>query len=124
MHAFRMAVEAHDLDQLSETLADDVVLNSPVTFKPFEGRDQVQMVLRFVSETFEGFHYVDEVEDGDTTALVFRATIGDRQIHGLDLLHVDADGLVDELTVMVRPMSAVIALAEAMGPKVTGAGIK
>jgi hypothetical protein len=124
MHAFRTAVEAHDLDQVADTLADDVVLNSPVTFKPFEGRDQVQMVLRFVSETFEDFRYVDEVQDGDTTALIFRANIGDKQIHGLDLLHVDADGQVDELTVMVRPMSAVIALAEAMGPKVSGAGIK
>ena len=35
-------------------------------------------------------------------------------MQGLDLLRFDADGRVRELTVMVRPMSGMHALAEAM----------
>jgi hypothetical protein len=38
-------------------------------------------------------------------------------VEGLDLIRFDADGRIAELTVMVRPMSAVVALAEAVGPK-------
>jgi hypothetical protein len=40
--------------------------------------------------------------------------VGDREIHGCDFLHTGQDGLIDEFTVMVRPRSAVLALAEAM----------
>jgi ketosteroid isomerase-like protein len=123
-HPFRAAVETHDLDALSDCLAEDVVLNSPVSFRPFAGRDAVSQVLRFVAATFEDFTYTAELADGDRVALIFQARVGDKQVQGLDLLHTGADGLVDELTVMVRPLSGVIALAEAMGPKVTAAGLK
>jgi hypothetical protein len=34
--------------------------------------------------------------------------------HGCDFLHTGQDGLIDEFTVMVRPRSAALALAEAM----------
>jgi hypothetical protein len=50
--------------------------------------------------------------------LLFRARVGDRELHGCDLLHTGQDGLIDELTVMVRPRSAMLALAEAMKTEV------
>jgi hypothetical protein len=123
-HAFRAAVEAHDLDALIACLAEDVVFNSPVAFRPFEGRPAVGQVLGFAATTFEDFTYLDEIADGDRVALIFRARVGEKEVEGLDLLHLDGDGLIDELTVMVRPLSGAIALAEAMGPKVVGAGLK
>jgi hypothetical protein len=36
------------------------------------------------------------------------------RVEGCDFLHLDADGLIDEFTVMVRPLSAAQALSEAM----------
>ena len=38
-------------------------------------------------------------------------------VEGLDHLTVDADGLVTELVVMVRPLSGLMALAEAMAER-------
>lgn len=52
---------------------------------------------------------------GRDHALVFTATVGGRTIQGCDFLHVDEDGRIDDFTVMVRPLSAAQALAEAMG---------
>jgi ketosteroid isomerase-like protein len=124
LHRFRQAVEARDLDAMRELLAEEVVFNSPVAHKPFEGREIVAQVLAFAAATFEDFRYVDEVADGDRVALIFRARIGDRELQGLDFVHTNADGLVDELTVMVRPMSGLVALGEAMGAKVAAAGLK
>jgi hypothetical protein len=40
--------------------------------------------------------------------------VGDRELDGVDILRFGEDGLVRELTVMVRPLSAAIALAEVM----------
>jgi hypothetical protein len=50
---------------------------------------------------------------------MFRARVGDRELHGCDFLHIGADGLIDEFTVMVRPLSAALAFAEAMKAEVS-----
>lgn len=112
---FRAAVEAGDLDAMVDALADDVVFHSPVTFKPFEGREAVSVLLGVVVRTFEDFRYTDELDGEGTKALIFQARVGDKQIEGLDLLRFDAAGKIADFTVMVRPLSATMALAEAVG---------
>jgi hypothetical protein len=47
--------------------------------------------------------------------------VGNRELEGSDFLHVGDRGLIDELTVMVRPLSAALALAEAMKARLAGA---
>ncbi len=117
-HPFRTAVEARDRDAMAALLAADVVFWSPVAFPPFRGSAVVAEVLANVVEVFEDFSYLDELEGPDSHALIFSATVGGKALQGLDYLTVDADGLIEEFTVMIRPMSGVIALAEAMGPRV------
>ncbi|MEU4420886.1 nuclear transport factor 2 family protein [Actinoplanes sp. NPDC024001] len=113
---FRAAVEARDPDAIATTLADTVVFRSPVAFKPYPGKPITAAILRGVLRVFEDFRYVRELTgDSDRDhALVFEARIGDVAVEGCDFLHLDENGLIDELTVMVRPMSAAQALAEAM----------
>jgi ketosteroid isomerase-like protein len=117
-HPFRAAVEAGDLDALHETLADDVEFFSPVAFQPFRGRDAVMEVLGNVFEVFTDFTYTDELAGEGTHALVFRAAVDGKQVEGLDHLVLDEHGTVTRLTVMLRPLSGVIAMAEQMGPRV------
>jgi hypothetical protein len=74
--------------------------------------------------TFEDFRYVGhhdgaaETSGDGTTApsavLLFRTTVNGREIHGIDLLHFADDGRIKEFTVMVRPLSAVQTLGEAV----------
>lgn len=117
-HPFRAAVEARDLDSMVGLLAPQVRLHSPVAFRPFVGRAQVRELFAHLLEVFEDFHYVDELASPTSHALIFRAHIGDVQVEGLDHMAVDDDGLVREFTVMVRPLSAAIRLAEVMAPRV------
>jgi SnoaL-like domain len=120
VHSFRTAVEARDLEAMTDALSDDVAFHSPIVFRPFEGRELVSQVLGHVMDTFEDFRYVDELSGDGTHALIFRARVGERQVHGLDHFELDGDGRIAVFTVMVRPLSAAVALAEAMGPKVAG----
>jgi limonene-1,2-epoxide hydrolase len=117
MRAFREAVEKLDLDAAEALLAPDVVFTSPVVFKPYAGKAITAAILRAVSEVFQGFRYVREINDvnGRDHALVFTARVGDREINGCDFIHLDENGLIDEFTVMVRPLSGAQALAAAMG---------
>jgi hypothetical protein len=117
MHPFRAAVEAGDLDAVEALLAEDVVFTSPVAFAPYPGKPITAAILRGVFRVFTDFRYVREIgaPDSPDHALVFTARVGDKEIHGCDFLHLDEDGLIDALTVMVRPLSAAVALSEAMG---------
>jgi hypothetical protein len=121
---FRVAAESADIDALLGTLAPDVVLHSPVSFAPYVGKETVGGVLRLVSEAFDGWRCVEEVHSSDgVIGFVFRTRVEGRELEGLDLLRLDADGLIADLTVMIRPMSGLIALAQAIGPKVDAAGL-
>jgi SnoaL-like protein len=116
VHPFATAVEAQDIDAAVALLAEDVVFRSPVVFKPYRGRDAVAPLLHAVSRVLEDFRYVREIGGPDDRghAIVFQARVGDRQVEGSDFLHFGDDGSIDELVVMVRPLSATLALAEAM----------
>ncbi|GAA4379130.1 nuclear transport factor 2 family protein [Actinomadura sp. NPDC048032] len=117
MHPFRRAVEAGDTAAIAGLLADDAVFTSPVVFKPYHGKAITAAIVRAAARVFEDIRYVREIvgADGRDHALVFQATVNGREVHGCDFLHIDEDGLIDELTVMVRPLSGATALAEAMG---------
>jgi hypothetical protein len=115
--SFRRAVETRDIDAMAAALAPDVVFRSPIVFRPYEGREAVMGLLSLVAQVFEDFRYVDELHGEGTTCLLFQARVGDRELEGLDYLRLGADGLVTELTVMVRPLSGAHALAGAMEAK-------
>lgn len=120
-HAFRRAAEAKDLELMREALREDVVLHSPVLFRGLEGREVVLVVLGHVSAVLEDFAYVDELAAEDRLVLRFRARVGDRELEGVDYLELDADGRVAELTVFMRPFSALTAFNERMGERLGAA---
>jgi F420-dependent methylenetetrahydromethanopterin dehydrogenase len=115
MKAFREAVEQWDFDAAEKLLADDVIFTSPVAFKPYPGKAITAAILRGVSRVFTDFRYIREIEDHPHSALVFEAKVGDVSVNGCDFITVNEDGLISELTVMVRPLKAAHALADAMG---------
>ncbi|MCK8680984.1 nuclear transport factor 2 family protein [Streptomyces lichenis] len=124
---FRHAVETRDLAALDDLFTDDIRLYSPVKFSPFEGKPMVLGLFGVLLRLFEDFRYIGDhtgtaqtSTDGTETpsaVLLFRTTVGGKQIHGIDLLHFDGesgDARIKEFTVMVRPQSAVHALGEAV----------
>lgn len=113
-HPFRRAAEAKDVELMTEALREDVELHSPILFRGFEGREAVGQILTHVAATLEDLTYVDELHEGDTVALRFKARVGDRELEGIDFLELDEEGRVAVLTVFMRPMSALTAFNERM----------
>jgi hypothetical protein len=116
-HPFRAAVEAKDVELMTETLREDVVLHSPVLFRGFEGRDAVGAILGHVGGVLEDLEYTDEALGDGTVALRFKARVGDLELEGVDYLQLDSDGRVADLTVFMRPMSALTAFNERMAER-------
>ena len=118
MKAFRELIEngvaTGELTGLDDVLADDVSFSSPVAFKPYEGRPIVAAILRGVSRVFTEFTYVWSAEEENRSALMFECKVGDVSVQGCDFITTNDAGQISNFVVMVRPLSAANAVAEAM----------
>jgi hypothetical protein len=116
------AIEARDAEAVEALLAPDVVFRSPALFKPYDGRAATMVFLRAAMEVFDDFRYTRTFTDdaGGGSVMLFAATVGGKSLEGVDIVSVGDDGLVTEFRVMVRPLSGLVALAEAMAPRVSG----
>lgn len=124
MHPLGIALQARDSAAAVALLDDEVVFSSPIAFKPYAGKAAAAPVLAAVVRVFDQFSYETELasEDGRHHALTFRARIDGKAIEGCDFVHHCDDGLVDEFTVMVRPLSAALALRDRMAAQLSAAG--
>ncbi len=116
--AFRTAVHTGDVDAAVALFAEDAVFHSPVVHKPYVGREALRAILTAVTTVFEDFRYTAEYGGPDGHVLVFEARVGERELQGVDILR-GADGVLTELTVLVRPYSAATALRERMAALLT-----
>jgi hypothetical protein len=109
--AFRDAVEARDVEAVRASLAPGVHFYAPLRYRPFVGRDEVAAVLSIPASVFafsDTFRYTRTLTGPDRWyGLFFEAQVGDRFLEGVDYLRLDADGLVDELRVMMRPLAQI-----------------
>ncbi|SFS77905.1 nuclear transport factor 2 family protein [Saccharopolyspora flava] len=120
---FRAAIEAGDFDAAVNEFTDDIRFYSPVKFTPFEGIGTVRALFRVLQRTFEDFRYVGDFPgrgrtlSGDETeahVLHFRTVVSGKQVEGIDLIHLNAEDRITTFTVMIRPMSSLQAVSDAI----------
>ncbi|WP_068264148.1 nuclear transport factor 2 family protein [Janibacter limosus] len=114
---FREAIERHDMDAVEALLSDDVVFRSPVAHTPYPGKPITNAILRAVTEVFEDFRYVRQLQDGREEAYVFEATVDGLELTGVDFLTLDEEGKIIDFMVMTRPLKASQALAARMAER-------
>lgn len=113
-------VARHDLSALDAIIHSDACFRSPMAFKPYQSRQAVTLILRTVLTVFEDFEYHREFAsaDGRNVVLEFSARVGEKQLKGVDVIAFDENGLITDFEVMVRPMSGLQALGEAMAARI------
>jgi hypothetical protein len=115
---FRRAVEAGDVEAVIETLAPDVVLNSPITDRVvFRGRDEVRVLLRSVFATIGDIRYFADVGDERTRALFYRANVGGHPLEEATRVELDGQGQISEITLFFRPLPGLATLTAALAPR-------
>jgi hypothetical protein len=124
-HPFPVAVEARNLDAMIEALAPDVVFHSPLISAPFVGRDQVGGLFEILANEMlfkEDFRYTAEIRNPDTVVLKFQTRVKRTEVEGVDLLQLDDQDKVRDITVFLRPFPGVGAVAAVLAPRVAGRG--
>ena len=113
-------VERRDPALLGDLLAPDVVFVSPVLHRPVVGRDLVVMYLTGALLVLgQEFRYVREVASGDTAVLEFESTLDGLTVNGVDIITFGSDDRIVEFKVMLRPLSATLAVKERMAALLT-----
>ncbi|MEQ1162042.1 nuclear transport factor 2 family protein [Acinetobacter calcoaceticus] len=114
-------IQAGNLSDLNDLLADEVVFRSPVAHKPYEGRQVVFFILSNVIQVFQDFTYHREfyTEDGENVVLEFSANVSGKSLKGIDMIRFNEQGKIIDFEVMIRPMSGLAALAEQMGERIS-----
>jgi hypothetical protein len=113
---FKAAILAGDMAAAVDQFSDDVVFNSPVVHRPYQGKAALRAILDAAFTVFENFRYTAEYSSTDGHVLMFRAEVDGRELQGVDILGPSAtpDAPLPELTVLTRPYSATTALRERM----------
>ncbi|MFG6200960.1 nuclear transport factor 2 family protein [Nonomuraea sp. JJY05] len=115
--AYRRAGEAHDVDALLATLADDVVFRSPLSANAaFQGKEQIRELFSVVFDVLSDLRYQKDIGDERTRTLTATARLGRQEIHEAALVEVGEDGLIKEITMWIRPLPGLTAMMAALGP--------
>ncbi|KVP99323.1 polyketide cyclase [Burkholderia ubonensis] len=119
LETWHALVERKDLGTLDAIVHPDAVFRSPMAFKPYGPAPALLMALRTVITIFGDFTYHRQFgsDDGMSVVLEFSATVGDKQLKGIDMIRFDADGRIVEFEVMIRPLNGLQALGAEMGAR-------
>ena len=125
---FRAAVEQGNVERVPELFHEHAVFRSPVLFTPYEGRERVLKVLQAAEQVLGiggSFRYVHQLEDSGARVAIleFATEIEGKQVEGIDKLTFDEDGLITELTVMIRPASALQLVGARMAEELPRVGL-
>jgi hypothetical protein len=117
LDAWHRMIEARNAAALDEVLAEDAVFHSPVVHTPQEGKALTKLYLSAAIMVLGNskFEYVREVIGDSDAILEFTAELDGIIINGVDMIHWNADGKIDDFKVMIRPLKAVNLLHRMMG---------
>lgn len=115
----RRAAEARDAAGVVGTMAEGVVLRSPITGRvPFHGRDEVAEIVTLVFSVLNGVQYFADVGDQRTRALFYRAWVGREPVEEAMRVELNDVGEIEELTIFYRPLPGLTSFAAVLAPKV------
>ena len=108
---------ARDAAGLADLLADDAVFHSPVVHTPQRGKAMTQLYLAGAMQVLggPGFRYLREVVGESDAMLEFEVEIDGIRVNGVDLIHWNEAGRIDDFKVMIRPLKAINLVHQKMG---------
>ena len=116
---FHDAVLAKDHNIVPTLMAEDVKFQPPTYWATWNGRDAVAAVLGHVNEVFTDFEYRRVMGSDNDWALEFQCKVDGLDCVGVDLITLNADGLMQTFEVVMRPYKTIGALRAAMNERVS-----
>lgn len=122
MREFQQAAEAHDCAAVIALFAPDIVVRSPVTQRiRFEGIEQVSDLFERVFDVVSDVRFYETIGEDEPNQVIFwRGRVGRHYLEEANLLRLDDEGRIREMTVFMRPIPGLLALATGLASSLAG----
>jgi hypothetical protein len=107
-------VKKRDVHKLLSLLHPDMELTVPFQTEIILGNVNALQTFKAFDESVNNFNYKNVLIDGNIAALYFEADINGEHLQGVDFFYFNADGQVEKIEVMARPLAAIQYLHEAV----------
>ena len=116
--AFQAAFARRDFAPAAAVLADDVAFRSPVLARPWRTRAVLERLGPAMVGVFDDVRFAPPVVGAERAVVSWTGTVGGLEAEGVLLLDVDGAGAVSDMAILVRPLTALHAVAERMAAAV------
>jgi S-methylmethionine-dependent homocysteine/selenocysteine methylase len=110
--AFTAAMRRKDLKAMLSHMAGDVVLNTPLRAEPVLGKEAIREIVGPLLAVVDAFDFREIMQGPEHVSSFFKVTVGTIELDGMDYWLLDSAGLIREMTVLWRPLSAAIAVRD------------
>ena len=123
IHAFTEAMKGKNLDAMLTHMAENVTLRTPLVAEPLHGKAAVRPVVQALLSLVDKFDFIETRQGPQHVSEFFRVTIGSYELDGVDYWLLNEAGLIQEMTVLWRPLPAVVAVQKKRDEAATEAGV-
>jgi len=122
MKEFEVATHNHDVEAVIACLSSEIVIRSPITQRVrFEGIEQASDLFRRVFKIISDIRFYETIGEGQQSQVIFwRGRVGRQYLEEANLLRLDDDGRIKEMTVFMRPVPGLLALTVELGSSLAG----
>src|SRR5271165_7655349 len=121
MKPLEVASHNHDVEAVIGCFSSDIVIRSPITQRVrFEGIEQASELFRQVFRVISDIRFYETIGDDRNQVVFWRGRVRRNYIEEANLLRFDERGLVKEMTVFMRPVPGLLALAVELASSLAG----
>ena len=115
--AYSDALERWDTDAITAALRDDVVIYVAVHDEPMRGKDVARFLFGVLRDELSEIKLTDEIIEHDRAVVLFETGIQGLAAQGLNVIRLDEDNQIRELTVFFRPLATLARISDVIGAR-------
>ncbi|MBV9036700.1 MAG: nuclear transport factor 2 family protein [Acidobacteriaceae bacterium] len=123
IHAFTDAMQRKDLEAMLTHMAEDISLRTPLVAEPFQGKAAIRPVVEALLSIVDRFDFLEMMQGPQHVSEFFRVTVGSYELDGVDYWRLNEEGLIQEMTVLWRPLPAIAAVQNKLDEVTTEARV-
>ena len=107
VQSFTAAMQDKNLEAMLTHMAEDIVLNTPLAAEPVKGKAAVRQVVGALLGVVDSFDFREIMQGPQHISSFFVLRVGKLRLDGMDFWRVNEAGLIQEMTVLWRPLPAI-----------------
>ena len=120
VRAFTEAMTRKDLESMLLHMSEAVVLRTPLVAEPIQGKAAIRPVVGALLGVVDRFDFREIMQGPEHVSSFFKVAVGPNELDGMDYWRLNDSGLIEEMTVLWRPLPAAVAVQQLLvhrGPK-------